>query len=79
MYDVIELHHLSLEHYLDTRIQRMFHPLVDLLINSATKFENAEELSLSNWAGESYSKILPVFKNMIPSKQINYMCMQACH
>lgn len=57
----------------------MFYPLVDLLVNSATKFENAEELSLSNWAGESYSKILPVIKHMSPGKQIIYMCMQACH
>ena len=38
--------------------------LYDLLKNSATNFENEEDLSLSNWAGESYSTILPVLSKI---------------
>ena len=38
--------------------------LDDLLKNSATNFENEEDLSLSNWAGESYSTILPVLSKI---------------
>ena len=38
--------------------------LDDLLKNSATNFENEEDLSLSNWAGESYSTTLPVLSKI---------------
>lgn len=33
---------------------------IDLLKNSMTNFENEEELSLSNFTGESYSTTLPI-------------------
>ena len=56
--------------------------LDDLLKNSATNFENEEDLSLSNWAGESYSTTLPVLSKisaLISSNRSQLNLIYICH